>query len=63
VALAMPRNDLDFRLLVEYTLQEMAQDGTLATLLQPVMLPDEMPVFDIWPGAAAYLGFNLQAGG
>ena len=63
VALAMPRNDLDFRLLVEYTLQEMAQDGTLATLLQPVMLPDEMPVFDVWPGAAAYLGFNLRAGG
>jgi ABC-type amino acid transport substrate-binding protein len=60
VALAVPRNDLDFRLLVEYTLQEMAQDGTLATLLQPVMLPEEMPVFDIWPGAANYLGFNLR---
>lgn len=63
VALAMPRNDLDFRLLVEYTLQEMAQDGTLATLLQPVMLPDEIPTFDIWPGPSSYLGFNLRAGG
>jgi ABC-type amino acid transport substrate-binding protein len=63
VALAVPRNDLDFWLLVEYTLQEMAQDGTLATLLQPVMLPEEMPMFDIWPGSATYLGFNLRAGG
>ncbi|MBZ0298216.1 MAG: transporter substrate-binding domain-containing protein [Anaerolineae bacterium] len=62
VALGLPRNDLDFRLLVEYTLQEMAQDGTLASLWQPVTLPDEVPEFDIWPGPAQYLGFNLRGG-
>ncbi|HLV33788.1 MAG TPA: transporter substrate-binding domain-containing protein [Spirillospora sp.] len=62
VAFGLPRNDIDFRLLVEYTLQEMAQDGTLATLWQPVMLPGELPQFDIWPGSAEYLGFRLWAG-
>jgi polar amino acid transport system substrate-binding protein len=60
VAFGVPRNDLDFRLLVEYTLQEMAQDGTLATLLQPVMLPEDMPRFDVWPGPASYLGISLH---
>lgn len=59
VAFAVPRNDIDFRLLVEYTLQELVLDGTLAGLLQPVMLPDDIPAFDIWPGASSYLGFNL----
>ncbi len=61
-SLALPRNDIDFRLLVEYTLQEMAQDGTLETLLQPVTVPDEQPQFEIWPGQAVYLGFNLRSG-
>lgn len=60
VAFGVPRNDIDFRLLVEYTLQEMAQDGTLAALLQPVMLPEDMPRFDVWPGPASYLGISLQ---
>ena len=62
VALATAQNDLDFWLLVEYTLQEMAEDGSLATLLQPVMLPEDVPQFNIWPGPASYLGFNLRAG-
>lgn len=61
VGLAVPRNDLDFRLLVEYTLQELAQDGSLAAMLQPVMLPEDMPKFEIWPGAPEYLGFSLRA--
>lgn len=60
VGLAVPRNDLDFRLLVEYTLQELARDGTLKGLLTPVMLPEDVPAFDIWPGSAQYLGFQLD---
>jgi polar amino acid transport system substrate-binding protein len=56
---AVPRNDIDFRLLVEYTLQELVLDGTLAELLQPVMLQQEISNFDVWPGASSYLGFNL----
>jgi len=60
VGLAVPRNDLDFRLLVEYTLQELARDGTLRELLTPVMLPEDIPAFDIWPGPSEYLGFQLD---
>lgn len=59
VAFAVPRNDLDFRLLVEYTLQEMIMDGTLANLLQPVLLPADMPRYDIWPGPADFMGIAL----
>jgi polar amino acid transport system substrate-binding protein len=60
-AFAVPRNDLDFRLLVEYTLQELVRDGTLNSLLQPVMLPEEIPTFEIWPGSSDYLGLALAA--
>jgi polar amino acid transport system substrate-binding protein len=62
VGLAVPRNDVDIRLLVEYTLQEMAQDGTLTALLAPAMLPEDMLQFEIWPGPAVFRGFNLRAG-
>ncbi len=61
VAMALPRNDINFRLLVEYTLQELTRDGTLATILQPVMAPQDMPVLDIWPGSSTYLGYDLTA--
>jgi ABC-type amino acid transport substrate-binding protein len=60
VGMATPRNDLDFRLLVDYTLQELARDGTLQALLAPVMLPEDIPPFDIWPGASTYLGIPLN---
>ncbi|MBZ0286546.1 MAG: transporter substrate-binding domain-containing protein, partial [Anaerolineae bacterium] len=59
VAFAVPRNDIDFRLLVEYTLQELERDGTLNTLLQLVMLPEDQWQFDVWPGASSYLGITL----
>ena len=60
VAFGVPHNDLDFRLLVEYTLQEIAQDGTLERLLQPVMLPEEIPTFDVWPGQANSFGISVM---
>lgn len=57
---AVPRNDIDFRLLVDYTLQEFLRDGTLNTLLAPVSLPDASPPqIGIYPGSSTYLGFNL----
>lgn len=60
MGLAVPRNDIDFRLLVDYTLQEMQRDGTLSTLLQPIFPADEdMPQFDYWPGRTEYLGLSL----
>jgi ABC-type amino acid transport substrate-binding protein len=61
VGMAMPRNDITFRLLIEYTLQEMTRDGSLATITQPVMSAQDMPVLDIWPGSSDYLGYNLSA--
>ncbi|MBE0688634.1 MAG: transporter substrate-binding domain-containing protein [Anaerolineae bacterium] len=57
---AVPRNDIDFRLLVEYTLQEMALDGSLAPLLANIVPGDELPPIDIWPGASEYLGYDLS---
>jgi ABC-type amino acid transport substrate-binding protein len=59
VAMAVPRNDIDFRLLVDYTLQELVRDGTLRDLLQPLMMPEDIPDFLIWPGSSQYLGYNL----
>ena len=60
LAFAVPRNDLDFRLLVEYTLQELVKDGTLEALSQPLLLSEEFPQFDIWGGASDYLGLSLS---
>lgn len=60
VSIAVPRNDIDFRLLVEYTLQELARDGQWQTLLTPVMLPEDVYPFDVWPGGTDYLGFKLD---
>jgi ABC-type amino acid transport substrate-binding protein len=59
MAMAVPRNDIDFRLLVDYTLQELARDGTLQRLWQPVLPAGETIEFDIWPGPREYLGFQL----
>lgn len=61
VTLAVPRNDVNFRLLVDYTLQEMIQDGTLGRLLTPVSLPGELPAFDLWPGSGDHLAFRFTA--
>lgn len=54
------RNDLDFRLLVEYTLQELSRSGVLASLSVPVMLPQDVPPVETWPGVSDYLGFRLS---
>jgi ABC-type amino acid transport substrate-binding protein len=57
---AVPRNDIDFRLLVDYTLQEFLRDGTLNTLLAPVLLPESTPPqIGIYPGGSTYLGYTL----
>jgi ABC-type amino acid transport substrate-binding protein len=59
VGLAVPINDIDFRLLVEYTLQELARDGELQALLEPVLPPADMLTFEIWPGSRNFFGFQL----
>jgi ABC-type amino acid transport substrate-binding protein len=59
VAMALPRNDIDFRLLVEYTLQALARDSTLASVTAPATVAGAGPVIEMWAGPAEYLGFRL----
>ncbi len=59
--IGVPRNDIDFRLLVDYTIQQLIVDGTLERLSSTLILSDELPQFDIWPGDAQYMGVNLAS--
>jgi ABC-type amino acid transport substrate-binding protein len=60
VGFALPRNDIDFRLLVDYTLQEMTADGSLNNLLALVLPPNsDLPKFDIIPGVQDYYGLRV----
>ena len=61
MVMAVPENDIDFRLLVDYTLQEMIRDGTVNSLLPPLMLQEDIPAFEIWPGNGNYSGFSISA--
>ena len=61
-AFGLPYNDLDFRLLVDYTIQELVRDGTLRRLSGALILSDDMPDFGITPGAATFAGFSLAQG-
>jgi polar amino acid transport system substrate-binding protein len=56
----LPYNDLDFRLLVDYTLQELVRDGTLWELSASLILSDAPPDFEITPGAAVFAGIGLE---
>lgn len=57
---AVPQNDIDFRRLVNYTLQEMVRDGTLTTILAPIIPSGETaPGIGIWSGSQDYLGISL----
>jgi ABC-type amino acid transport substrate-binding protein len=52
LAFAVPRNDIDFRLLVDYTLQEIIKSGDLKTLMQPLLPPGMEPLtLDVWAGS------------
>jgi polar amino acid transport system substrate-binding protein len=65
VALALPRYDPDFLALVNFTLQDMAADGTLESLRAQYIgpyLPEDadlepLPI-EFWPGSGDYLGFG-----
>lgn len=60
MVMAVPQNDLEFRLLVEYTLQEIAREGLLTEWLLSLSLLQDIPQFEIWPGTGTHLGFNLS---
>lgn len=59
ITFGLPYNDLDFRLLVNYTIQELARDGTLERLSGALILSDDLPDFEITPGASQVAGINL----
>lgn len=60
VGFALPYNDADLRLLVDYTLQEMQNDGTLRSFLE-VVIPagSDFPVFLTTTGDKSYYGIRL----
>ena len=58
-AIGLPHNDIDLRLLVDYTIQEMIQDGTLFRLSAGLIVSDALPAFDLIPGSSSFAGFNL----
>jgi len=58
-AFAVRHNDLDFRLLLEYTVQELIIDGTLRRLSAPLLLSDESLAYFVVPGASSFAGINL----
>ena len=55
---ATPYNDPDFSNLVDYTLQEMIEDGRLFQLSAPLILSDDPPQFEIIPGFRTVSGIN-----
>ena len=55
VALALPRNDADFRALVNFTLQDLVRDGTYDRLYTEMLgWAEPLPV-EVWPGDDAWL--------
>ena len=59
-AIGLPYNDIDLRLLVDYTLQEMINDGTLFRLSADLIVSDTLPQFDLIAGSSSFAGFTLS---
>ncbi len=59
-AFGLPYNDPDIRHLLDYTLQEFILDGTLYRLTAPLLVSDNLPDFEIIPGASQFAGINLS---
>jgi ABC-type amino acid transport substrate-binding protein len=58
IAFGLPRNDVDFRILIEVTLQEMVKDGTYQRLWSQVFnIGDPLSVV-IWPGTSVMFGIK-----
>jgi len=56
---AVPQNDLDFRMLVEFTLQELIREGRLQELLLQFLPFEDIPRYYIFPGSSEYMGLSL----
>lgn len=53
-------NDIDFRLLLEYTIQELFVDGTLRNLSAGLLPGAETTPVHLVPGTPSFAGFNLS---
>ncbi|MCY3573580.1 MAG: transporter substrate-binding domain-containing protein [Chloroflexi bacterium] len=60
-AFALGYNDPDFRQLVNYTLQEVILDGSLARMTGGLLLGGDLPDFSITPGSSQFVGLNLAS--
>ena len=60
VSVAVPLNDADFRLLVDYSIQALIDDGTLRNLWSGLLPPQDAPQLEIFPGSVEFLGFQLD---
>lgn len=60
-AFALGYNDSDFRHLVNYSLQEMILDGSLARMTGGLLLGGDLPDFGIAPGSSWFAGMNLAS--
>ncbi len=58
-AIGLPYNDIDLRLLVDYTIQEMIKDGTLYELSAGLLVSETLPEFETVPGSSSFAGFYL----
>ena len=59
VVAALPLNDADFRLLVDYSIQSLVRDGTLSNLWNGLLPDSDKPQLEIYPGPTEFLGFEL----
>ena len=59
VVAALPLNDADFRLLVDYSIQSLVRDGTLSNLWNGLLPDADKPQLEIYPGPTEFLGFEL----
>jgi putative glutamine transport system substrate-binding protein len=61
IAFAVPRNDADFRVLVEVTLQDMYRDGSYQRIFKDTFAIGDPLSMIVWPGPSTV--FGIKTGG
>jgi ABC-type amino acid transport substrate-binding protein len=59
ISFGVPRNDVDFRVLVDATLQEMYRDGTYQRIWQSTFGLGDPVRFVVWPGPSTVVGVKM----
>jgi polar amino acid transport system substrate-binding protein len=60
VAFGVPRNDADFRVLVEVTLQDMYRDGTYQKIWEDTFGLGDPLTITVWPGPSTLFGIKTS---